>query len=87
MPSAVSAPLMWSLGLHTLAVLLFVLPEPMLAVLALVVGPLLITRFLMGGAAALDAPALLERRLRWAYGLGYTLLVAVTALGLTYARP
>jgi Zn-dependent protease len=84
---AVSAPLMWSLGLHTLAVLLFVLPEPMLAVLALVVGPLLITRFLMGGAAALDAPALLEGRLRWAYGLGYTLLVAVTALGLTYARP
>ena len=26
-------------------------------------------------------------RLRWAYGLGYTLLVAVTALGLVYARP
>ena len=84
---AVSAPLMWSLGLHTLAVLLFVLPEPMLVVLALVVGPLLITRFLMGGAAALDAPALLQSRLRWAYGLSYTLLVAVTALGLVYARP
>jgi hypothetical protein len=59
----------------------------MLAVLALVVGPLLITRFLMGGAAGLDAPALLEGRLRWAYGLGYTLLVTVTALGLALVRP
>ena len=84
---AVSAPLMWSLGLHTLAVLLFVLPERMLAVLALVVGSLLITRFLMGDAGGLDAPALMVGRLRWAYGLGYTLLVAVTALGLVYARP
>jgi Zn-dependent protease len=84
---AVSAPLMWSLGLHTLAVLLFVLPEPMLAVLALVVGPLMVTRFLIGDARGPDAAAPLAGRLRWAYGLGYTLLVAVSGLGLIHGRP
>ena len=63
------------------------LPEPMLAVLALLVGPLPLTRFLSGGAGALDAPPPLAGQLRWAYGLGYTLPVVVTALGLAYARP
>jgi membrane-associated protease RseP (regulator of RpoE activity) len=79
---AVSEPLMWSVGLHALAVLVFWLPPQALAVMALVVGPLMAARFWMGDAAsAATAPPVLRPGLRWAYGLGYLGLLAAAGLG------
>jgi Zn-dependent protease len=79
---AVSEPLMWSVGLHALAVLVFWLPPQALAVMALVVGPLMAARFWMGDAAsAATAPPVLRPGLRWAYGLGYLGLLGAAALG------